>query len=110
MNKQSDDNTQFSTGAQRDDRKGKLRMSLMPHKGLDRIMKRYLDGAETYGENNWLKGMPYSALYDSAQRHLMQFWQEDSSEDHLAAAAWNIICLMQLENNSDLDDRSEFPN
>ena len=55
MNKQSDDNTQFSTGAQRDDRKGKLRMSLMPHKGLDRIMKRYLDGAETYGENNWSK-------------------------------------------------------
>ena len=110
MNKQSDDNTQFSTGAQRDDRKGKLRMSLMPHKGLDRIMKRYLDGAETYGENNWLKGMPYSALYDSAQRHLMQFWREDSSEDHLAAAAWNLICLMQLENRSDLDDRSEFPN
>jgi hypothetical protein len=40
----------------------------------------------------------------------MQFWQEDSSEDHLAAAAWNIICLMQLENNSDLDDRKNFPN
>jgi len=110
MNKQSDDNTQFSTGAQRDDRKGKLRMSLVPHKGLDRIMKRYLDGAETYGENNWLKGMPHSALYDSANRHLMQWWSKDSSEDHLAAAAWNIICLMQLENNSDLDDRETFPN
>ena len=105
-----EENRQFDTGAQRDTGEGKLRMSLLPQQELKRVMKRYLDGAETYGENNWLKGMPHSALYDSAQRHLMQWWSKDSSEDHLAAAAWNIICLMQLENNSDLDDRETFPN
>ncbi len=55
MNKQSADNTQFPSGAQRDDRKGKLRFSLLPHKEIDRVMKRFLDGAETYGENNWGK-------------------------------------------------------
>ena len=110
MNKQSDNNTQFSTGAQRDDRKGKLRMSLMPHTAMNRIMKRYLDGAETYGENNWLKGQPFSVLYDSAHRHMMQFWAGDTSEDHLAAAAWNIMSMMQFESKrEDLDDRIEFP-
>ena len=60
MEKQSEKNTQFPTGAQRDDRKGKLRFSLLPHEPLERVMKRYLDGANTYGENNWMKGMQYS--------------------------------------------------
>jgi len=39
MNKQSDKNTQFETGSQRDDRTGKLRMSLIPQKPLKRVMK-----------------------------------------------------------------------
>ena len=110
MKKLSNNNTQFSTGAQRYDRKGKLRMSLMPHIAMQRVMKRYLDGAETYGENNWLKGQPFSVLYDSAMRHMMQFWSGDKDEDHLAAAAWNIMSMMQFEDSrEDLDDRIEFP-
>tara|TARA_R100000005_G_C4974977_1_gene186683 strand:+ start:825 stop:1214 length:390 start_codon:yes stop_codon:yes gene_type:complete len=127
MNKQSENNTQFDTGAQRDDRTGKLCMSLLPHGPLNRIMERYLDGAKEYGENNWTKGMPYSALYDSAQRHMMQWWSGDNSEDHLAAAAWNIMGLMYFEGKLPtpdepygkrapspefeygLDDRQNFP-
>ena len=49
-------------------------------------------------------------MYDSAQRHMMQFWSGDTSEDHLAAAAWNIMSMMQFEGKrEDLDDRKEFP-
>ena len=112
MQKQSEENTQFSTGAQRDDRKGKLRFSLLPHEPLERVMKRYLDGANTYGENNWMKGMQYSVYYDSAMRHLMAFWNEEINEDHLAAAVWNIFALMHEEENNDsnLDDRVNYPN
>ncbi len=111
MNKQSDKNTQFETGSQRDDRTGKLRMSLIPQKPLKRVMKRYLDGAETYGENNWVTGQPFSVLYDSAQSHMLEFWEGDTSEDHLAAAAWNILSMMHFEENknTDLDDRMEYP-
>ncbi len=110
MNKKSKNNTQFNTGSQRDDRTGKLRMSLVPHGALNRVMKRFLDGAETYGENNWMKGQPYSVLYDSAQRHMMQFWSGDKSEDHLSAAAWNIMCLMHFDDQDNkLDDRENFP-
>jgi len=40
----------------------------------------------------------------------MQFWSGDKDEDHLAAAAWNIMSMMQFEDSrEDLDDRIEFP-
>tara|TARA_R100001163_G_scaffold728_12_gene1186 strand:+ start:415 stop:747 length:333 start_codon:yes stop_codon:yes gene_type:complete len=110
MEKQSIDNTVYKTGAQRDGRKGKLRLSLVPHEPLKRVMKRYLDGAETYGENNWMKGMQYSVYYDSAMRHLMEFWEGKENEDHLAAAVWNIFALMQEKRNTALDDRKNYPN
>ena len=59
---------QFNTGAQRDTGEGKPRMSLVPHEELTRLMHRYREGAEKYGENNWMKGMTTSVFYDSAQR------------------------------------------
>jgi len=110
MKKQSKNNTEFSSGAHRDDRKGKLRMTLLPTDPLKRIMKRYLDGAEEYTENNWTKGMDYSVFYDSAQRHMIQWWEGDETEDHLAAAAWNIMSLMHIEKHQPgFDDRNKFP-
>ena len=75
-------NRQFETGAQRDSDEGKLRMSLIPQKQLKRVMKRYLDGAEKYGENNWMKGMPLSVYYDCAHRHLDAWWAGETDEDH----------------------------
>lgn len=100
---------QFETGAQRDNGEGKLRMSLVPHKALNDVMMRYLQGAETYGENNWKKGMKYSVLYDSAMRHLMQDFTGDVSEDHLGAALWNIMGMIwNRQNKPELDDRSDF--
>ena len=100
---------QFDTGAQRDNADGKLRMSLVPHKALNKVMERYLRGAETYGENNWKKGMKHSVLYDSAMRHLMQDFQGDDSEDHLGAALWNIMGMVyNRENKPEMDDRKEY--
>ena len=104
----------FDTGAIRDCAEGKPRMSLVPHAALTAVMHRYLAGAETYGENNWKKGMHYSIYYDSAMRHLTSFWQGKKSEDHLAAAAWNIFALMHHEDTKidalALDDRDNNPN
>ncbi len=57
-----------------------------------------------------VKGAPLSIFYDSAMRHVTQWWKKDDSEDHLAAAAWNILAAMYIENNlPDMDDRNEFP-
>jgi hypothetical protein len=100
---------QFETGAQRDSGEGKLRMSLVPHKALNDVMMRYLQGAETYGENNWKKGMKHSVLYDSAMRHLMQDFTGDVSEDHLGAALWNIMGMIwNRQNKPELDDRKDY--
>ena len=100
---------QFETGAQRDSGEGKLRMSLVPHKALNDVMMRYLQGAETYGENNWKKGMKHSVLYDSAMRHLMQDFTGDVSEDHLGAALWNILGMIwNRQNKPELDDRKDY--
>lgn len=109
MKKLSDNNTQFDTGAQRDDRTGKSRMSLVPHTALESVMQRYLQGAETYGCNNWRLGMKHSVLYDSAMRHLMADFQGDDSEDHLGAVLWNVMCMIQTrQEHPELDDRSDF--
>jgi len=104
------DNRLFDSGAQRDTGDGKLCMSLVPIKELERVMERYRSGGAKYGDNNWTKGMPLSVYYDSANRHMMQWWQGDESEDHAAAVVWNMMCAMWTENNKkDLDDRDVFP-
>ena len=105
-----DVNRQFDTGAQRDTGEGKLRMSLMPHAELKRAMLRYLTGAEKYGENNWMKGMPLSVYYDSMHRHLEAWWSQDDTEDHAAAVVWNMLCAMWTESNlKESDDRHNYP-
>lgn len=103
-------NRQFKTGAQRDTDRGKMRMSLIPQQELKRVMKRFLDGAEKYGENNWMKGMPLSVYYDCAHRHMEAWWRGDDKEDHAAAVVWNMLCAMYAEaNNNELDDREQYP-
>ena len=111
-------NRQFKTGAQRDISDGKTRMSLIPQEELKRVMKRYLDGAEKYGENNWMNGMPLSVYYDCAHRHLEAWWNNRDDEDHAAAVVWNMLCAMWTEENASiimsetgnmLDDRYKFP-
>ena len=115
----NDNNRQFETGAQRDTSDSKLRMSLMPQQELKRVMKRFLDGAEKYGENNWMKGMPLSVYFDCAHRHLDAWWRGDDKEDHAAAVVWNMLCAMYTESRtkevselvreSKLEDRQNFP-
>jgi hypothetical protein len=84
-------------------------MSLLPPCELERVLDRYTNGAQLYGDHNWKNGMHVSILYDSCMRHLIQFVKKDQSEDHLAAAVWNIIGMMWIESNKpDLDDRDNM--
>jgi len=115
----TDNNRKFDTGAQRDTGEGKLRMSLLPQPELKRVMRRYLEGAEKYGENNWMKGMPLSVYFDCAHRHLERWWRGEDDEDHAAAVVWNMLCAMYTERKAhdvdafpkekQLDDRIKFP-
>lgn len=90
---------QFETGAVRDRAEGKGRYDLlftgMAH-AIPRVAEHLEEGAKHYGDNNYLKGIPYSVYVDSALRHLNQWVRGVADgDDHLTAAAWNILALLE---------------
>ena len=87
----------FETGAQRQDSSGKGRFDLIPFYPLLRLARHYEAGAKKYAPWNWTKGMPLSRMMDSAMRHLGNFVDGDRTEDHLAAALWNICGYIWAE-------------
>ena len=89
--------SEFDTGAVRDAMEGKGMPSLLPIDALRAASKRFEDGANKYGRDNWTKGIPLSRYIDSLYRHLWQFIEGDESEDHAGAIVWNAMCLVQTE-------------
>lgn len=87
----------FETGARRDVRTGKGRYDLMSPVATRRECQLLERGAVKYGDRNWEKGMPISVFLDSAIRHIFNYLEGEATEDHLAAARWNIGCAMHME-------------
>lgn len=92
---------EFNTGAMRESNKVlKGRMDMIPGCSLIRISKRFQESCIPYGkypEFNWQKGIPISRYMDSALRHLYRYLDGQNDEDHLAAAATNILMAMWTE-------------
>lgn len=86
---------EFPSGAVRDSRAGKGRFDLLPPHAIARLAKHFENGAKKYGDRNWEKGQSLSRLLDSALRHLFQLLDHETSEDHAAAVAWNIMVFME---------------
>ena len=57
----------------------------------------YEAGSRKYADRNWEKGMPFSRYIDSAKRHIDKFIMGMDDEDHLSAAAWNILAIIHHE-------------
>lgn len=102
----------FTTGAQRDTRTGKGRYDLISPIALRRLALTLERGASHYGDRNWEKGMPICRLLDSALRHLFQYLDGETDEDHLGHAMFNVMALCHMDEliqsgymNADLDDR-----
>lgn len=95
MIKDSGDRRSFGTGAVRDMAAGKGRMDLLPWVGILELSKHCEAGAVKYGEHNVDKGIPLNSLIDSAGRHLAMFQIGETEEDHLLAAAWNLMWAVQ---------------
>ena len=81
----------FDTGARRSDATGKGRFDLLPFLGLQRLARRFEAGGAVYGDRNWENGQPQSRVLSSALRHIYQYLAGMEDEDHLGAAAWNVI-------------------
>ena len=88
---------EFESGAVRDMQEGKGRCDLLPACALLRLSKHYEAGAAKYEERNWEKGIPISVMMDSGIRHILKYLNGDTDEDHLCAAAWNILGAMWME-------------
>lgn len=103
--KDSGNRSEFSTGAVRDMSEGKGRMDLLCWNAIMEVSKHCEEGAKKYGENNVDKGIPMHSLADSAMRHMAKFIAGHKDEDHLRAAAWNILWALEFrETMPELND------
>ncbi len=93
----SGNRTHFDSGAVRDMGEGKGRCDLLPPRGLLRLARHFENGAVKYGDRNWERGIPIHSFIDSGIRHLLKYAAGETDEDHLCAAAWNIVCAMDTE-------------
>ena len=99
----------FGGGAVRDVRTGKGRYDLISPFALKRLALVYERGCIKYSPRNWEKGMPFSRCLDSAIRHIQQFLEGDTVEDHLAQAAWNLFAVMHFQRTKpELNDLPVF--
>lgn len=90
----------FESGAVRaNNDKGRFpaRFALISPIALRRLAETYGEGSIKYSDNNWLKGIPATNLMDHAMDHINQYLTGDTSEDHLAHAAWNLFAIMHFE-------------
>lgn len=83
--------------AEREPADGKGHYDLITPFGIRRLAIWYELGAKKYADRNWEKGMPFSRYIDAAKRHLDKYIMGMTDEDHLAAAAWNILSIMHHE-------------
>ena len=97
--KDSGERRTFSTGAKRDMADGKGRFDLCPWSAFIEISKHCENGAKKYGEHNVDKGIPTNSLCDSAARHLAKYLAGHTDEDHLLAAAWNLLWAIEMRVN-----------
>ena len=93
----SGDRTEFGTGAVRDMKVGKGDMVSLPAAAILRLSQHYENGAQKYGRFNYQKGIPVSSFIDSAIRHLFKYLDGWDDEDHLSAAAFNVLGAMEME-------------
>ena len=89
--------TRFSTGAVRDYHPvEKGRMDLLPWHAIGDVSVHSSKGAAHYGEHNIDLGIPAHSLVDSGLRHIRKFICGETDEDHLVAAVWNFLWLLEM--------------
>ena len=96
----------YPTGAVRDTG-GKGRCDLLPHSALLRVARHMENSLDTHEERNWERGLPMHCFLDSAMRHVFKYMDGRTDEDHLAAAATNL--LMALWTEEHCPDMQDIP-
>jgi hypothetical protein len=88
---------EFTTGAVRDAAEDKPRPDLISPWFLERLGIWLMKGAKKYAERNWEAGMPISRCIASLERHVLKYKMGMEDEDHLIAAACNLMFIAHYE-------------
>jgi hypothetical protein len=91
--KDSGKRIEFSTGMRRDVQDDKPRYDLVDWPMVERWAALMARGAKKYGEENWRKACTTEELKRfkaSFLRHAIQYFRDESDEDHGAACMFNI--------------------
>ena len=92
----------------------KLRFDLVPTYPQEQYVKVLTMGSKKYGDRNWEKGMKWSRLLASAERHL-HAWKcgedidPESGLQHLAHAMTNLAFLLEFTNSYPQGDDRVLP-
>lgn len=95
---------------------GKLKWSLVSWKALEPMVEVLMFGAQKYDSWNWSKGLKYTEICESMQRHINAFIQgEDDDPESKLAHVGHILCNGMFLSymflfRKDLDDRYKDPN
>lgn len=102
----------YPTGAVRDTG-GKGRCDLLPHSALLRVARHMENSLADHEERNWERGLPMHCFLDSAMRHVFKYMDGQTDEDHLAAAATNLLMALWTEDHlpsmQDIPSRPPVP-
>lgn len=105
LTKDSGERVEFPSGFVRDIQGDKPRYELIPLPMLKRVAELYARGAAKYGDSNWQLADPFDRTQmdrfkSSAFRHLMQWMDHESDEDHMAAVVFNLFAWEWCSNHS----------
>jgi len=100
--KDSGERQNFGTGSVRDTNIGKGRFDLVAPYAMLRLAQHYENGSAKYGDRNWELGQPLSRYLDSAMRHLTKVIMGLEDEDHLCAATWNLMGIIETQKRIEL--------
>lgn len=90
---------------------GKLRWSLVSWKALQPMVKVLEFGATKYSDHNWKKGLKYTEICESLQRHLNAFVEGENDDpesklSHIGHILCNAMFLSYMYLfKKDMDDR-----
>lgn len=95
---------------------GKLKWSLVSWKALEPMVHVLMFGATKYSSWNWAKGLKYTEICESLQRHINAFIQgEDDDPESKLSHAGHILCNAMFLSymtlfRKDMDDRYKDEN
>lgn len=101
-----------SSGVKYDE--GKPSFALIPWDAMFEVARVFTEGAKKYEPRNWEKGLAYSRVFSSTQRHLTSWFQHRETYDpdgtslrQISQAVWGCLVLLayELRGRDDLDDR-----